>query len=366
MKKIFLLIFILALSEPIICDTTMTNWKIEPSLKYDACCFLNILTGDEFYLTYYKDEYEKFKPKLTPKVTEALASLKKKIKDDGGTIISAWLCLYFSSVEDSTLADMRQTLNNTTILQTNFSKTTYYNDEGWQLFSSVNGELKTIFDFLIEIKFDEYWKENILPQVNDTINIIQPELPKYDVIKENEHFLGFKLPSDTITVYMLNYAKPHGIKITGTRFLTNAGWPFKIVVRTAAHEMMHPPYDYNSDADIRHLIEQFRADEFLMDKVTNHNPSFGYNTLEGLFEEDCVQSLDQVISEKFGLAKDARLRWKESDDGIHVLSIALYQIMKEQSYNEKGEVFRDFLMRIVSSKLLEPGKIKEYYDRFYN
>src|SRR5688572_22563229 len=125
MKKIFLLFFILALSKPIICDTTMTNWKIEPSLKYDACCFLNILTGDEFYLTYYKEEYEKFKPKLTSKVTDALGSLKKKVKDEGGTIISAWLCLYFSSVEDSTLVDIRRTLDNTSTLESNFSKTTY-------------------------------------------------------------------------------------------------------------------------------------------------------------------------------------------------------------------------------------------------
>lgn len=343
----------------------MTKWKIEPSLKYDACCFLNILTGDEFYLTYYKEEYDKFKPKLTPEVAEALASLKKKVKEDNGTIISAWLCLYFSAVEDSTLAEMRRTLDNTSTLKANFSKTPYHTEEAWQLFTSINSELKIIFDYLINIKFDQYWKANILPAVNDTIIAIKPELPKYDVIKENERFLGYKLPSDTITVYMLYYAKPHGIKITGTRFLTNVGWPFKIVIMTAAHEMMHPPYDYKNDEEIRNLIEKFRADEFLMDKVSNHNPSFGYNTLEGLFEEDCVQSLDQMINEKFGTAKEAHLRWKESDDGIHVLAIALYQVMKEQGYNEKGEVFRYFLLRITKENILVPGKIKEFYDRFY-
>lgn len=347
-------------------NTNMTKWKIEPSLKYDVCCFINILTGDEFYLEYYREEYEKFKPKLTPEVNNALTSLKKKVKDDNGTIISAWLCLYFSAVEDSAVEQMRNTLSDLNILKANFSKTIYHNEESWHLFESINSELKIIFDFLISINYTSYWKQNILPQVSDTIAVIQPDLPKYDVIRENERYLGYNLPSDTITVYMLYYAKPHGIKITGTRFLTNAGWPFKIVIRTAAHEMMHPPYDYSSDKEIKQLIESFKNDEFFMDKVQNHNPSLGYNSPEGLFEEDCVQSLDQIINEKFGIAKNAGLRWKESDEGIHVLAIALYQIMKEENYNEKGEVFRDFLLRLNKEGKLIPGKIKEYYNKFYN
>lgn len=347
-------------------NTNMTKWKIEPSFKYDVCCFANILTGDEFYLEYYRDEYDKFSSKLTPPVKDALASLKKKVKDENGTIISAWLCLYFSAVEDSTLEQMRNTLNDLSTLKANFSKTIYHDDEGWKLFESINSELKTIFDFLISIKYAEYWKQNILPQVSDTIAVIQPDLPKYDVIRENEKYLGYKLPSDTITVYMLYYAKPHGIKITGTRFLTNVGWPFKIVIRTAAHEMMHPPYDLQNDKALSGMIEQFRSDEFVMDKVNNHNPSLGYNSLEGLFEEDCVQSLDQLINEGFSLAKDPKTRWKESDEGIHVIAIALYQIMKELNYNKNNEVFRDFLLRINKQGYLIPGKIKEYSNKFYN
>ena len=34
--------------------------------------------------------------------------------------------------------------------------------------------------------------------------------------------------------------------------------------------------------------------------------AFGYNTPDGLFEEDCVQSLDQVINEKLGMGHDAK------------------------------------------------------------
>lgn len=350
-------------------NENMTNWKIEPSIKYDACCFLNILTGDEFYLEYYRQEYDNYQSRLTPEAADALKSLSKKLKHDNGKIISAWLCLYFSATDDKTLAEMLKTVEDPRELKEYFSKSQYYDEEDWKIFESVQTELKDIFGFLISSGFEKYWEDSIKTKVEKRINELKPDLPKYNVIKENERMLGFKLPSDTIEVYMLYFVVPHGIKITGMRFLTAPQWPFEILVRTAAHEMMHPPYDYKTDSELRELIKSFEADEFFMDKVNNHNPSFGYNTLEGLFEEDCVQSLDQVINETLGVSKDARKRWKESDDGIHVLAVALYQIMKEENYNSKKEVFRDFLLRINREGKLRPGTgigtIKDYYSKFY-
>jgi hypothetical protein len=345
---------------------TKTDWKIEPSFKYDALCFLNILTADTFYLTYYKNEYDKFKDKITEPAKLSLSSLKKNLKDDNGRIISAFLCLYFSAVEDSILAQLILRLDNLDELKSNFSKTPYHDEESWNLFVSAIPELKVIFAFLKEIDFEDYWKENILPIIQKKINEIKPGLPDFDVIKENEYYLGHKLASNVITVYMLYYVQPHGIKITGTRFLTDAAWPFNIVIRNAVHEMMHPPYDVSYDRELNEAIESLRKDEYLMDKVNNHNPSFGYNTLEGLVEEDCVQALDQLINEKFGIAKDAKLRWKESDDGIHVFAVALYQIMKDENYNSKNEVFRDFLVKMINSDKLSAGIIKELHKKFYN
>lgn len=344
---------------------SMTNWKIEPSFKYDACCFLNILTGDSFYREFYKNEPNPYEGKLTPEAASALKGLQKKLKEDKGIIFSAWLCLYFSAIKGGELEDMIAAVNDPSELKENFSKTPYHDEESWDLFLSIKNELLTIFTFLKDNGFKEYWTTSIRPKIQKRIDDVRPGLDKYDVIKENEYFLGFKLPSDTITVYMLYYNKPHGIKITGMRFLTSIDWPFEITIRTSAHEMMHPPYDYKNDSELRKLIDFFGADEFLMDKVKNHDPALGYNSLEGLFEEDCVQVLDQLINEKLGLAKDAAGRWNQSDEGIHVLSVALYQIMKSEKYNEKNEVFRDFLMRIVDSGTLKPGMIKEYHDKFY-
>ena len=43
-----------------------TDWQLKPSLKYDTLCLLNALSGDPYYLEYYRAEYERFHPLFTP------------------------------------------------------------------------------------------------------------------------------------------------------------------------------------------------------------------------------------------------------------------------------------------------------------
>lgn len=343
-----------------------TDWQIEPSFKFDALCFLNAATGDKFYLNYYQDEYDELEPKLTPIARQALANLKRKIKDEQGGIISAFLTLYFSATEDRTLDDMIKTVENSEVMRNNLKQTPYYSEDDWKIYGSVRDDLKTIFQFFKDIQLETYWKNNVLPKVEQKIAAIEKELPKYNVIRQQESLLGFALPSSTITVYMLYYSQPHGIKITGTRFLTDVAWPFEIVLRNAVHEMMHPPYDLPNDPKLQDALSALKEDEFLMDKVLNHNPAYGYNSFEGFIEEDCVQVLEQIINEKLGIEREAHKRWKESDEGMHVFAVALYNVMKEEDYNEKGELFRDFLIRMIRTGKLTPGKMKQIYDDFYS
>jgi len=50
---------------------------------------------------------------------------------------------------------------------------------------------------------------------------------------------------------------------------------------------------------------------------------------------------------------------------MDVFSVALYCIVKKENYNQKGEKFRDFLIRIINNGEISPGKIKLLYDNFY-
>jgi hypothetical protein len=332
----------------------------------DTVCLLNVLTGDPFYVRYYKDEYARFKPQLTPAAGTALANLKRKIKDENKNIISSFLALYFSATDDKTLDDMLDTVKNSEGMRKNLKKTIYYSESGWQLYESVSEDLRTVFLFLKSIQFESYWRQNILPKVESKIAEIRKDLPKYNVINEDEKLLGFRLPSNELTVYILNYSQPHGIRVTGMRFLTDAAYPFRIVLRNAVHEPMHPPYSLNNDRELKEALDLLRADAFLMDKINNHNPAFGYNSSEGFIEEDCVQSLEQVVNEKFKVEVEAHKRWKENDGGMHVFAVALYSVMKDENFNEGHESLRDFLIRMIRSGKLAAGRIKPIYDAFYS
>lgn len=338
---------------------TQTNWHIVPSFAFDTLCLLNTLTGDEFYREFYPDVYQHFLPLLTPPAQTALANLKRKVKDESGGIISAMLCLYFSAVEISTLDDLLSVLDDPTTLKNNFSQTPYYDPQEWQLFESIGGDLRVVLNFLKAINLEQYWHENNLPNIQTQIARIEPLLPGYNVVEIVEKHLGFALASDIITVYLLSFTQPHGIKIVGTAFLTDAAWPFKIVVRNAVHEMMHPPYTL--DDELKTALESLKSDEFLMDKILNHNPVWGYNSFEGYVEENCVRALDQYINEKFQIASDSVERWRTNDDGMHVLAAVLHDKMKQANFPQGDESFRSFLLNLLRSGGLEP--IKQQYER---
>jgi cell fate (sporulation/competence/biofilm development) regulator YmcA (YheA/YmcA/DUF963 family) len=344
-----------------------TDWRIEPSFMFDTICLLNVLTGDPYYVGYYKDEYARFEPQLTPAARTALANLKRKIKEERKNIISAFLALYFSATDDRTLDDMLATLKNSESMRKHLKETNFYNESSWQLYGSVKEDLRTVFLFLKAVRFENYWKQTILPKVEHKIAEIKKDLPKYNVITEVERLLGFSLPSNKLTVYILNYSQPHGIRVTGLRFLTDAAYPFRIVMRNAVHEPMHPPFaNLARDRELQETLYSLRSDAFLMDKVNNHNRSFGYNSFEGFIEEDCVQALEQIINEKLKVEVDARKRWKDNDDGMHVFAVALYSVMKEEKFNGGLETFRDFLIRVIRAGKLAAGRVKPIYDAFYS
>jgi len=117
-----------------------TSWRLTPSFTFDALCWLNVLTGDSFYVRYYQQEYDTFKERLTPDALAALAGLKTKVKDQG-RIISALLCLFFSATDDQTLADMMHSVEDSSAMQQALKQSLYYNEEDWHCYESIRPEL---------------------------------------------------------------------------------------------------------------------------------------------------------------------------------------------------------------------------------
>ncbi len=343
-----------------------TDWDLKPSLKFDILCALNVLSGDPYYLDYYKADYDRLSPQLRPEERAAFTNLKRRIKDENGGIISAQLSLYFSATDAESLDDLIGVVKDSSSMQRNLKATTYYSEEQWKVYDAARPDLEAVFHALKRIHFEEDWEKHAKPAIDLAIVALAKDLPKYNVIPAVESVLGTPRPSNKITIYMLYYSQPHGIKITGTRFLTHYSYPFRIVLRNAIHEMMHPPYDLANDHDLRAALQSLRSDTFLMDKVEHHNRSYGYNTLEGLEEEDCVQALEQIIAERFGMGGDPRRYWREQDDGIHVLTVALYSLMKQQGFPAEHDTFPAFLKRTIRSGALANGRIAELNRAFFS
>jgi hypothetical protein len=307
-------------------------------------------------------EYEQFWRQFTPEVIPALKSLKVKMKDEGQKIISALLCLYFSATDDQTLADLLRTVEESSAMQATLKQSPYYEEEEWRLYETVRPELTTIFLFLQDIGFDHSWQATILPRITERIGSLRSELAQFNIVVEDEALLGRALPSNEITIYVLHYARPHGMKLLGSRFITDASYPLRIVVSNAGHGMLHPPFDLGNE-EIRASIASLQDDSFLMEVFAQRNPAFGYNTFAGMIEEGCVRALEQLINEKLGIASDARERWRSEDEGLHVFAACLYAVMRAEHHNERGEQFEAFFARQARTKL-KPGSLKQVYDTF--
>jgi hypothetical protein len=366
----FLLLFTIELAgpRPLDAQTTSggpgTHWELEPSLKYDTLCLLNALSGDPYYLQYYQAEYNHFHPLFTSEEQAAFVQLKRVIKDEGHEIISAKLALYYSAVGDETLPEMIRTAHDSSGMQAALRKTSYWNEDGWQNYESARPALEVALQALDRVGFPAYWAANAKARIEKRIDALSSELPNYNIVPVIETYLGFPLPSHTIKVYLLAYSEPHGIRITGLRFLTHVSYPFRIVLHNAIHESMHPPYR-TDDADVRKAIDLLGREPTVIDKVQHHNPSFGYNTADGYIEEDSVQALEQIVSEKFGMGRNACDYWRQQDDGMHVLAVALY-VGYKRAAAEAPLPYSQWFIGAVQGGQLRGSALKETIQSFFS
>ena len=343
---------------------TSTDWELKPSLKYDVLCLLNVLSGDPYYLHYYQVEYDHFHPLFTPQEQAAFVQLKHILKDEDGGIVSATLTLYYSTVDDETLLEMIRTAHDSSAMEAALRKTSYWSEDGWKQYDKARPALEAALRALDRVGFSAYWRQTARPRVEKRIAELAPDLPRYNIIPAIESLLGFALPSPTITIYLLNYSEPHGIRITGLRFLTHVSYPFRIVLHNAIHEPMHPPYNYGDPA-VKDAIDLLGKDPLIADNVQHHDPSFGYNSASGYIEEDSVQALEEILSEQFGVGHSPCQYWQEQDGGMHVLAAAIYVGYKE-ARAKHPEPYSRWFTDAVTDGQLRGDSLKSTVDRFFS
>ncbi len=268
------------------------------------------------------------------------------------------------TVDDETLPEMIRTAHDNSAMEAALKKTSYWSESGWKAYGEASPALETAFRALDRVGFSAYWTQAAKPRADQRIAELAPELPRYNIVPAIEKLLGYALPSQTITVYLLNYSKPHGIRITGLRFLTHVSYPFQIVLHNAIHESMHPPYSY-SDSSVQRALDQLSGDPRVVDKVQHHDPSFGYNTARGYIEEDSVQALEEIVSEQFGIGHNPCQYWQQQDAGMHVLAAAIYVDYKE-ALSKQPITYSRWFTAAVARGQLGGADLKSTVETFFS
>ncbi|HKQ18269.1 MAG TPA: hypothetical protein VJW75_00850 [Candidatus Eisenbacteria bacterium] len=335
-----------------------TDWKTRTSEGFDALCALNLLSGDSYYLEKYPEESKLFAAPRYAAARRAAGRLKKVIKDEDGGIVSAFLTLIFSGGPDSTLAAILASARAPASLQSALRESPFWSEDSWKRFERVRPDVIRALESMRRAGFRKDWavlmsKSKGAPGGADSL---AADLARYDVLGEQSRLIGHELQQGRIEVILLHFSRPHGIRVQGGRFLTNIGYPASIVLRNAAHEPLHPPFNA-SDPGVAKAVAEFSKDSLIVRVVRDHNPSFGYTTVTGYVEEDAVQALEQIVSERLGFAQPANDRWRKGDDGMHLLAAALYDLMRETGFAERGGRFETWFTDMVAAGRLSPGEV---------
>jgi hypothetical protein len=202
--------------------------------------------------------------------------------------------------------------------------------------------------------FPAFRKDLVGPSLDDRAAQLQAELRHFDVISLQRKLTGNNYDPD-IGIVLLHFSKPHGVRVQNQTFLQSADYDLSITLRIAGHEILHPPIDMKGPVANRALA-RFERDPLFNRIIKQHDPKWGYTSAEGLLNEDLCQALDQIIAETFGVSHNPADRWRQSDDGIHVLAAGLYGLLRADGWERNGGSISQWLDRAERTGRLSPSR----------
>lgn len=333
---------------------SMTRWVVRSSVGFDAIAFLGPLSGAPLYTEYYADDVAAFAPRLPADVLDMLRKLWAAAQTDGYGLLGPNLQLLLSTDgNDRSVATLVAALQDKeTRILPRYRQSQYWKAEDWDWFARAAPQIATILSAIDKAGFASFWAERTAA-LEARISDVRRDLQSYDVIKWQEKLSGRSF-DPTIEVVLLQFAKPHGIKVQGQTFLQSADYNTPTTVRIAAHEMLHPPFE-KEGAAAKAALAALGADTLMQKIVKDHDPRWGYTSLAGMLDEDLVQALDQLISEALGVGRNPADRWRKSDDGMHVMAAGFYGLLREERWIEKGGNIENWLLDAAQHGKLAPA-----------
>jgi hypothetical protein len=335
--------------------TNKTQWKVRSSEGFDAIAFLGPLSGTQLYLDYYGQDAAAFASRLPEPIRNDIVKLSTAATTDGFGLLGPNLCVLLSTDgNDATIDTIVAAIKaRNERIRPAYRASQYWNEKDWSWFDNAASRLVTIFTAMRDAGFSSFRAERTGPGFEARIGELQRSLSGFDVVTWQEKLTGRRF-EPTIEIVLLQFSKPHGIKVQGQTFLQATDYDTATTLRIAAHEMLHPPVPMDGAA-ARAALAVLERDSLIMKVVREHNPQWGYTTLDGMLNEDLTQALDQLISEALGVARNPADRWRKADDGMHVLAGALYGLLRQDRWVETGGSIETWLADAAGRGRLAPA-----------
>lgn len=332
----------------------ITRWRVRESEGFDAIAFLGALSGRDLYRGFYAADADAFGAKIgQPAVDE----IKALWADAAPTVGLLWpsLCTFLSGTDIATIDKVIAALADPErIVRPAYQASQYWDPKGWAWFTAAAPRIRQVFEAMRTADFAGFRKARAAA-LSARIDQIAAGLASYDVVKWQRKLIGREFAPE-IDIYLLQFSKPHGVKVQGQAFLQSADYDVATTVRIAAHEMLHPPVPMDG-ATAKAALAALEKDPLIPRIAREHDPKWGYTTVDGLLNEDLAQAIDQLISEALGVARNPADRWRKSDDGIHVLAGAFYGMLRDDHWVETGGNLEQWLARAVTDGRLSPARL---------
>lgn len=334
-----------------------TRWNVHTCPGLDAIVFIGALTGNKLQHNHYKSDVKLIRSQFDEEALEALERLTE-LAEISGTLIGPNLALLFSAGPIDTLNDVILSAQEPDArLRSNLEKSQYWDHREWLWYRDETiPDVLTVLLALRDAGFESYWRETAEPKLHLRVDLTREYLQRFDIIPEQERLLGRPLDPD-IDVLLLYFSQPYGIRVTGQRLASHYSYPMDIQLRTATHEMFHPPFE-RGDMSIYAALEDLRSDPWMMSIVQDHDPALGYNTFPELLDESSTQALDQIVANRMGFGWGSGSRWRTTDDGMHMLAAAIYQMLREDRFDRTGGDYSEWLDSAIERGMFTPEEVK--------
>ena len=322
---------------------SQTRWLVRTSEALDAIAFLGALSGGELYLKRYEREAD-FGSLLPQAVRADLVALRKEADSGGFGLLWPGLATILSGAPATKLSELVAAVAQPeATIRRAYESSSYWDEADWRWFSAAAPRLRNILAAMQQAGFAAFRAKLVGNTLDARAAELQRALSTFDVIQWQRKLTGRDF-DPAIEIILLYFSEPHGVRVQGQRFLQSTAYGLATTLRIAAHEMLHPPIDMKGRV-AQAAMATLGQDELMARIVRDHDPRWGYTTLEGYLNEDLCQALDQLISEALGFARNPADRWRKSDDGMHVLAAGLYGLLRQDKWVDTGGTIEVWLDR---------------------